>query len=250
MDMTLYNRRLHSASGISKAGVVKVSLFLVWQTVKSPDHTTLPAMAFAAPGQGGTPDLSGLVQKVETAQLESRPLTQDEATSLDLAVENAADMSAKTDLTQLRSLAHRLWAALGHGPPGGDKLQDAKCRNLACSIFAASCKSGISPQDAVLMSAHWAFCGRAWMLADSSCLQSLPCFVEASKAWKIQPSEKLAEVAARAFLWAGEAHFQRASYSDAFSQLSQARDIICSYPQWQGMLRAKTGREQDCSWFV
>jgi len=208
-------------------------------------------MAFAAPGQGGTlHDLSGLVQKVATAQLESRPLTQDEATAVDLAVENAADMSAKTDLTQLRSLAHRLWAALGHGLPGGDKLQDAKCRNLACCIFAASCKSGISPQDAVLLSAHWAFCGRAWMLADSSCQQILPCFAEASKAWKIQPSEKLAEVAARAFLWAGEAHFQRASYSEAFSQLSQARDIICSYPQWQGMLRAKTGREQTYFWFV
>lgn len=46
---------------------------------------------------------------------------------------------------------------------------------------------------------------------------------------------KLAQVAAQALLWAGEAHFRQVSYIEAFSQLSQARDIICSYQDWDGM---------------
>lgn len=180
-----------------------------------------------------------LVQKVETAALESRPLSSDEATLLDVALakSNLQMAGAGDSATDLRSLAHRLWAALGQGPPGGyDKLQDAKCRNLACNIFSASFRgSCLPPCEAVVLSAHWAFSGRAWMLADALSPVAFPCFAEAAKAWKSQPSVKLAEVAAQALLWAGEAYFRQTSYAEAFSQLSQARDIICSYPEWDGM---------------
>ena len=190
----------------------------------------------------GFHELKLLVKKIETAHLESRPLSSDEATALDvifsktnLRSELKVGMDAKTELV---SLAHRLWAAVGQGSTR-DQLQEAKCRHLACNIFSAGCTS-ILPEEAVLLSAHWAFAGRAWMLADGSSPLALPCFAEAAKSWKLQPSMKLAEVAAQSFLWAGEAYFRQSNYTEAFSQLSQARDIICSYPEWKDMLSPET----------
>lgn len=186
-------------------------------------------------------ELSSLVKKIETAQLESRPLSSDEATALDVAFSktNLRELCqaklADSAKSELCSLAHRIWAAVGQGPPY-DPLQDAKCRNLACNIFSASFRGCIPPSDALLLSAHWAFSGQAWMRADASSPLALPCFAEAAKAWRSQPSVKLAQVAAQALLWAGEAHFRQVSYIEAFSQLSQARDIICSYQDWDGML--------------
>lgn len=185
-------------------------------------------------------ELSSLVKKIETAQLESRPLSSDEATALDVAFSktNLRELCqaklADSAKSELCSLAHRIWAAVGQGPPY-DPLQDAKCRNLACNIFSASFRGCIPPSDALLLSAHWAFSGQAWMRADASSPLALPCFAEAAKAWRSQPSVKLAQVAAQALLWAGEAHFRQVSYIEAFSQLSQARDIICSYQDWDGM---------------
>ena len=185
-------------------------------------------------------ELSSLVKKIETAQLESRPLSSDEATALDVAFSktNLRELCpaklADSAKSELCSLAHRLWAAVGQGPPY-DQLQDAKCRNLACNIFSVSFRGCIPPSDALLLSAHWAFSGQAWMRADASSPFALPCFAEAAKAWRSQPSVKLAQVAAQALLWAGEVHFRQVSYAEAFSQLSHARDIICSYQDWDGM---------------
>ena len=194
-------------------------------------------------------ELSSLVKKIETAQLESRPLSSDEATALDVAFSktNLRELCqaklADSAKSELCSLAHRIWAAVGQGPPY-DPLQDAKCRNLACNIFSASFRGCIPPNDALLLSAHWAFSGQAWMRADASSPLALPCFAEAAKAWRSQPSVKLAQVAAQALLWAGEAHFRQVSYIEAFSQLSQARDIICSYQDWDGM----PGAQKNWDW--
>ena len=187
------------------------------------------AVAHMAPNET-LQELNALLQKVEVAQLESRPLAPEEVAALDIARFQGLFNTTQSDPVrmELRSIAHRLWAAMGHQP--GDRLQDAKCRSLACELFVWSLKESMSPQDSILLAAHWAFAGRAWILANEP-TQSQRCFQEVAKLWKLRASAaspaSLAPVVAQAFLWAGEAYCRHAAYSEAFSNLAQAREIIC-----------------------
>ena len=91
--------------------------------------------------------LEALVGIAEAARLQSRPLTAEEDSKLDGAcdakaplVAIAAMQASDADRLQLRSLGHRLWAALGHG--ASDKQRDAKCRSLACQLYCSQFQQG------------------------------------------------------------------------------------------------------------
>ena len=175
-------------------------------------------------------ELKALVQKVETAQLESRPLCKEEALALE-ALPSAWEAS-EPQSQELRSCAERIWAALGHGT-GLEALQAAKCRRLACELYGKSPRQ--SHGDASHLACHWVLAGRAWTAAEQP-LQALPCFLEAMKPWNAQPSDlTFANVAAQALLYAAEAHFLGATYQEAFSHLARAREMMRGQHELQGV---------------
>ncbi|CAK9032231.1 Calponin-homology (CH) domain-containing protein [Durusdinium trenchii] len=171
-------------------------------------------------------ELTRLVQAVEAAQLASRALTDEDVAALDRARSTvgstAAEITSAARL-ELRSLAHRLWAAVAQGL--ATSKEGAKCRSLACELFVGSFVSETMPtKDAASLAVHWAFAGRAWMLAEEP-QSAQDCFTESAKQWKLQP-QRLAPMATQTFIWAAEAHFSQAAYSEAFSSLVQARELI------------------------
>lgn len=181
---------------------------------------------------GVVSELKALVQKVETAQLESRPLSREESLALD-AVPSTWGEVCQEGSEELRSFAERIWAALGHGD-SLEKLQAAKCRRLACELYAKSLRQPLH-RDACHLACHWVLSGRAWTVAEQP-LQALPCFVEAMKPWNAQPSDlTFANVAAQALLYAAEAHFLGATYTEAFSHLARARDMMRGQNELQGV---------------
>ncbi|CAE7412152.1 unnamed protein product [Symbiodinium microadriaticum] len=135
------------------------------------------------------------------------------------------------DRTELCSLGHRLWAALGYAT--SEKKQDAKCRNLACELYAAGSKGSSESVSQEMLAIQWALAGRAWVLASDD-QKALMCFAEALQPFRAQPQRchaKLAELAAQTNLWMADAHFRQATYKEAFADLAAVRELLALRPE-------------------
>ena len=159
----------------------------------------------AMPAETPLGKLEVLVQVVEAARLQSRALTAEEDSKLDGACDARAPLAAiaamqasDADRLELRGLGHRLWAALGHAT--AEKHQDAKCRSLACELYAAGFKErSPNSQERLLLATHWALAGRAWIFASGD-QKALSCFAEVLKPYRADPEgcdAKLAELSAQ-----------------------------------------------------
>ena len=206
--------------------------------------TSLPQICMepraSVPTETPIAQLQALVGIVEAARLQSRPLTAEEDAKIDGARDAKAPlvaiaaMQAGEDRSEIGSLGHRLWAALGHAAT--DMQQDAKCRTLACELYAAGMGSGPSAsKDTLLLATHWALAGYTWVCASDD-QKALACFAEAMKPVRANAQRcdaKLAELAAQTLLWMADARFRQATYKEAFADLANVRELLSLHPELQ-----------------
>ncbi|CAE7713322.1 unnamed protein product [Symbiodinium sp. CCMP2592] len=190
------------------------------------------------PAETPIEQLRALVSLVEAARLQSRPLTVEEDARIEAARDSKAPLVAiaamqagDADRTELCSLGHRLWAALGFA--ASEKKQDARCRSLACELYAAGSKGSSESVGQEMLAIHWALAGRAWVLASDD-QKALLCFAEALQPFRAQPQRchaKLAELAAQTYLWMADVHFRQATYKEAFADLAGVRELLALRPE-------------------
>ena len=190
------------------------------------------------PAETPIEQLRALVSLVEAARLQSRPLTAEEDVKIEAARDSKAPLVAiaamqagDADRTELCSLGHRLWAALGFA--ASEKKQDARCRSLACELYAAGSKGSSESVSQEMLAIHWALAGRAWVLASDD-QKALLCFAEALQPFRAQPQRchaKLAELAAQTYLWMADVHFRQATYKEAFADLAGVRELLALRPE-------------------
>ncbi|CAJ1389883.1 unnamed protein product [Effrenium voratum] len=179
-------------------------------------------------------ELVSVVKSLEAAQLEPRALSEAESQALDRTrdprtpvVAWAGKNATAGERLQLRSLAHRIWAALGHSST--EPLQGAKCRSLACELLEEGLEESAASagsSDAALLASHWALTGRAWALAKEDAV-ALQCFGRASKS---AAGTKNAEADVQARLWAAEVLFRRGDYAESLEELAQAKGQLRQLP--------------------